>query len=130
MAEAQKRFPWWLLVCSVLLPIFASVMAFVVTVGRQGTLVGKYDQVEVGMPESTARAIVGRPAEVDVPHVGVYEAWSLWREGPGELTIFWMDDEHGRHVWRVSHRVQRGYKYWHLRRWAEKAWTLIHGPRR
>lgn len=45
MAEPKKRFPYRLLACSAPLIVFAAVMGFIETVGRHGTIIGRYEQV-------------------------------------------------------------------------------------
>jgi hypothetical protein len=86
MAEEKKRFPWWLPACSVLLVIFAVALGFVETVGRQGTIVGRFNRLEMYMSEAEVRAILG-PGDVN----GVDSGWeaSFWHEGPVEVRAHW-----------------------------------------
>lgn len=45
MPETQKRFPYRLLVCSVVLVILAAAIGLIETVGRRGTIVGRYERL-------------------------------------------------------------------------------------
>jgi|SRR5579885_1535468 len=128
MPEEKKRFPWWLLGCAVALVLLAAVVGFIETVGRERTIIGRFDKLEVGMPETKVEAILGR---ADLEQSGSY-----WHEGPVDVEVVWQtewkdDEPQGRRVARKSYRVESGgYALWRIRRWAEQAYTAIHGPRR
>jgi hypothetical protein len=134
MAEGQKRFPWWLVACAALLVPPAAVIGFIETVGRQGTTVGRCQRLELGMAEFDALALVGRPADwnFNSPDFGD-GACSMWYDGPMDVTVYWTKGEQPERGIRSIQfdRSQRGPDpFWHMRRWAEQAYTAIHGPRR
>jgi hypothetical protein len=60
MAERKKRFPWWLAACAAALAIVAAVLGFIETVGRQGTIVGRYDRLTKGMSYADIISVLGR----------------------------------------------------------------------
>jgi hypothetical protein len=131
MADEKKRFPWWLVVCAVLLVPLAAVVGLIETVGRQGTIVGRCERVKPGMLDTEARAILGPPDEEDSHVFGVYG--SVWREGPIVVIVQWeqWNQFAPRYVYDASCWVVSGRSdpWWHVRRWAEQAYTAIHGPR-
>src|SRR5579885_1863223 len=45
MPEEKKRFPWWLVVCALVCVIGAALLGFIETVGRRGTIVGRYERL-------------------------------------------------------------------------------------
>jgi hypothetical protein len=49
MVEKKKRFPWWLFACAALGVLGASLVGFIEIVGREGTIVGRYERVRTGM---------------------------------------------------------------------------------
>jgi hypothetical protein len=55
----KKRFPWRLLACAVVLVLIAAVVGFIETVGREGTIIGRYEQVRDGMSKEQVVAILG-----------------------------------------------------------------------
>jgi hypothetical protein len=132
MAEAQKRFSWWLVVAAVLPVFFAAVVGFIETVGRQGTIVARFHRLELNMAEGEARAILGRREDMNIPSIGHNPGWSIWREGPMDLTIYWIQGPRERHIRSIEFDLSRRapFLFWRLRRWAEQAYTAIHGPRR
>ena len=140
MAEEKKRFPWWLVVCAALLVPLAAVIGLIETVGRQGTVVGRYGRIYEGMLEPETLAVLGPPDITDFACSGPVQMY-CWREGP---TIVWVviTEEHLA-GWQSDHNrtrrtltfkqltMEKGvFVLWHLRRWAEQAYTAIHGPSR
>jgi hypothetical protein len=155
MAEEKKRFPWWWLACAVLLVIFAAVMGFIETVGRQGTIVGRYEQIHPEMSRREVYAILGRTTNVwtfprsaegflgppDVARfcddpLTMWEVFTWDDESPARVEVWFgkcrLSD--GTERWRTkSKRLRlndRRLSWWHFRRWTEKAHAAIHGPRR
>jgi hypothetical protein len=144
MAEEKKRFLWWLWAGAMALAIFAHVFGFIETVGRRGTLGDRYEQIEVGMRYDRVLRILGTPDGVELG--GQFAAtaelyYPYWREGPDEVS---MEVSFNRTVWtghgyrtdteprveRKLSRINRRFSPWYIRRWAEQAYTAIHGPRR
>lgn len=152
MAEARKRVPWWLIVCTAILVPLAAVVGLIETVGRQGTLVGRLEQVpdtrsRGWIPEHEFLRIMGPPSETSLgtlPRI-CGATWGVhyrWRDGPASLEVFSsrlrsdlgmatevvatrdFEDEDG-HIALDRHVV-----VWRIRRWAEDAYTAIHGARR
>ena len=152
MAEEKKRFPWWLVVCAAVLLLLGAVVGFIETVGRQGTIVGRYDRLTKGMSYADIISVLGRDPDEEFLDAAELEQHGnacpySWREGPAELwivvearLIFMRDPTDPRSViWTVERQnLLRKSLYldcnhltwWHVRRWAEQAYTAIHGPRR
>jgi len=133
MAEQKKRFPWCLGVCAVVLLLLGTVVGFIETVGRQGTLTraetindeeqhSKADVLRIlGPPTSTKRLLNDEDHEVGT----LYE----WEDGPIRVRFVVVDNSTFLNIDR-SAAPQRDTTWWHVRRWAEQAYTAIHGPRR
>lgn len=128
---AEEKKPWWLVVSAVLL-LVAAVVYFIDTVGRDGTLVGRYDLVRTGMSFAEAKDALGSyPGVLDGKTHDRY-----WFDGPAEVRLgfeamsVWPPDPKD---WRVRekrlHVNDAGSIWWHVRRWAERAYTAIHRPR-
>lgn len=185
MTKAQKRFSWWLVAYSLLLAICGLLFSLIETVGRQGTIVGRFHRIVCrdlegpsippgmlanniplsvkaeGMTIDEAFRILGTPDYCHDDPVGwahwadhlppqdivwacpyCCDTWNLdrmkvarWTEGPVEVTLgFGVDERPGRQVCIVFakklHVTNTCFSAWHVRRWAEQAWTAIHGPRR
>jgi hypothetical protein len=64
MPDEKKRFPWRLAACAFLLVALAAVLGFIETVGRQGTIVGRYERIRVGMLRTETDSILG-PADYE-----------------------------------------------------------------
>jgi hypothetical protein len=138
MAEEKKRFPWWLIVCAVLFVPLAAVFRFIETVGREGTILGRYERVTEGMKYDDAARILGTPDDEGLgPSRFLGPAslahYSHWSEGPSEV---WVEVSIGRSfgteccVRGKASEVSRRFSLWHLRRWAEQAYAALHGPHR
>jgi hypothetical protein len=188
MAEEKKRFPWWLVACAAGLVLLAAMLGFIETVGRQGTIIGRYERLlaptylqslagdadmegfDLNMPESAAFAALGPytdcrdeatawwlldrkvqtvrnrfavlPEEprlkTKAPYIGGWPGGNWppsrvmrWEEGPVEVTVVFTRFDRAR--WFLNYKDLRlnseRFTWWHVRRWAEKAYTAIHGPR-
>jgi hypothetical protein len=144
MAEEKKPFPWWLVAWVVVLAILGTALGFIETVGRRGTLVGRYERIHEAMAASKALAILGPPditgsRHPDPAYSGPVQMY-CWHEGPAAVwiaivedqTIGWREDD-GRTPRFVDAKRLTMEKdvsvIWHVRRWAEQAYTAIHGPR-
>jgi hypothetical protein len=129
MSEEKKRFPWWLVACAVVLVLLAAVLGFIETVGRQGTLLGRYEHIKERMSRDEARRILGTPS---------YSNYfsDHWEDDHNSVALdFQRNQISSRGIFRagpmISPRVWDKYDArWHVRRWAEQACTAIHGPRR
>jgi hypothetical protein len=147
MAEAQKRFPWRLLAGAVVLVPLAAVIGLIEAVGRQGTLAGRGERLEEGMSLQEVRSALG--IDFDTSHQGGHresDGWvetKEWSEGPAHvITVFRVPEVPGRFLSRLGsgndwklrssevHIDGSASWLWHVRRWAEQAYTAIHGPRR
>ena len=127
MPEEKKRFPWWLAAGAVLLAIVAAALGLIETVGREGTIVNRYDRIVEGMPRTEALRILGSPRAV--PCAGNL---AVWKEGPLCVVVEFEDDNRTKAKDLVVLHPEDTDLYisWHFRRWAEQAYTAIHGPRR
>ena len=129
MAEEKKRFPWWLVVVAAALVPLAAALGIIETVGRQGTIIGAADRIQAGMSHDRVWSIIGPPVSSDIENSG----WSVtegWLESPITVQVTFqggrvstkdvgkLPSDPGEHI------------RWHFRRWAERAYTAIHGPRR
>jgi len=189
MAEGKKRFRWWLLVGAVLLAIFAAALGLIETVGRRGTIVGRYERLLAPSPlQWVADRAYRRGSDVHVterqvvdilgPHASRQDAvtrlWSgdafpeiakdhfgalpeepqlkgplppnprekfgsgipeppanilRWEDGPVEVLVSFKHRT-GWLEYKVLRLRSDRFTWWHVRRWAEQAYTAIHGPRR
>jgi hypothetical protein len=129
MEEPKKRPRFLVIACAAALVIAAIVLGFIETVGRRGTIVGRSTRVTLGMPLAEVLRIFG-PAECSA------EKELIWYESDlGFLVEF---DRNNRvsaffiskfiRPWPIPQRQFWEKTVWHLRRWAEHAWTAIHGP--
>ena len=121
MPEEKKRFQWWPVICAVLLLSLAAAVGLIETVGRRGTLVGQCERLREGMSHEQVTEIVGPHVEMD---------FFVLTDGPAEVGI-WFDHDN-RYLARKSDLSieDAGFGWWRVRRWAEQAYTAIHGPRR
>ena len=117
MAEAQKRFPYRLLVCSALLAIVTAI-SLIEMAGRRA-IFGRYNLVCKGMSDWEVWARLGS-AQTSMQVGPSDEGVSVWRDGPAEIRIWW----HGRPslVSKKELRMNSSVVWWHIRRWARKAW--------
>jgi hypothetical protein len=55
-----------------------------------------------------------------------------WEEGPVEVIVVFTRFGIGQSLldYKDLRLNSERFTWWHVRRWAEKAWTAIHGPRR
>ena len=128
MAEAKKRFPWWLVVCAALLVPLAAALGLIETVGRRGTLVGRYERLKEGMSKEEIRAILGAPQARLSIAPSEMNAW-VWDDGPAKVSV-WLD-HHGDVLYSPHLTVENlPPTVWRVRRWAERAYSAIHDPRR
>jgi hypothetical protein len=156
MAEEKKRFPWRLVVCAAVLVPVAAVLGFIETVGRQGTILGRSEEVKDGMSREQVHRILGTPS---ISHVDaewfdgrvIVDTDDQWFDGPVSVDVeFWKNEVSHRtllirsdpdydyadnywnrgpvHHWGPYTRTHR--VWWNIRRWAEQAYTAVHGPRR
>jgi hypothetical protein len=135
MGEPKKRFPLWVFACAVLSVLGASFVGFVELVGRQSTIIGRYEQVKDGTTYDEVCDIINPPpysmrrwsrsAKLPDGRVGVTVGWT---EGPGSVSFLYDPATH--RVSPAGSYIEQGFSFWHLRRWAEKAYAAIHGPRR
>jgi hypothetical protein len=167
MPEEKKRFPWWLVAASLLLAICGLLFGLIETFGRQGTLIGRSESINRGMPSGEVIRILGWPDDggdrlrrhfvgfrhgVPGASVRTYRNWGelrddlifaqgtallRWDEGPAHVWVefdqgnWTVQDHWERRAFRTASEVDgRRSTLWQLRRWAEKAYTAIHGPRR
>jgi hypothetical protein len=127
MPDEKNRFPWWLLAVAGL-PL-AAVLGFIETVGRQGTLVGRFELVRTGMSfVEVVDALGSCPCVLD-------DRDQYWLDDPVDVKLRfegkWRLDPNDWHVLDKRLRVNgAGSTWWRIRRWAEQAYTAIHGPRR
>jgi hypothetical protein len=137
MAEEKKRFGWWLVLCAVLAVLLAAVLGLVETVGRQGTIVGRFQRIEKGMAMPDVVAVLG----VSSSTASRPRFWGEWKEGPVKVTITLscIETHADKTLDRYPHYAVEGKylefqanpaAFWWVRRWAEQAYTAIHGPRR
>jgi hypothetical protein len=92
MADEKKRFPWWLAAGAVVLAIVGTALGFIETVGRRGTLVGRWEAVRahVAMPEAELVRLLGPPLHMTptpVPWAESLQAY-VWEDGPAILAAF------------------------------------------
>ena len=149
MAQPKKRFPYKFTAGAAILLIGALLSVAIATVGRQGTIASRYEQIQKGMSPEEVVAIMGKPDEDQFrKHHGVSwedytfrdgaaEVWILFsapdqfqeaREPPVDVSVH----QHKEWVVRIKSLSVHGSGFisWHFRRWAEQAYTAIHGPRR
>jgi hypothetical protein len=133
MAQEKKRFRWWLFlcaaVCAVLLVPLAAALGLIETVGRRGTLAGRYERIQEGMSRTDVVRILGQPPIIFQRTDSMPEPAQHWDEGP-VLVAVWFDEKNRVRVKSIGHFAGEIFVWWHVRRWAEKAYTAIHGPRR
>jgi hypothetical protein len=149
MAEVKKRFPWWLILCAAVLVPLAAVTGLIETVGRRGTLVGRLDQIDKWgtewMDEDEFLRILGPPTETGPGRHCFSGEWGVnhrWQDGPASLLVFAsrLRLNRGKACGLIGRKdfenedghvtVSRDVILWRVRRWAEQAYTAIHGPRR
>jgi hypothetical protein len=144
MAESQKRFPYRLLACSVLLVLLAAVLSFIETVGRRGTLVGRYQQIKDDMSAAqVAHALGVRPQVRSAPFTNMFLTADMeYVDGPVKVVVRFelIQADHpcdpselsitDRHLYfGQAEGTRLAWAWWHMRRWAEQAWMAIHGSR-
>ena len=135
MSERRKRLPWRLLACAVLLVILAAGIGLIETVGRHGTIVGRFERIQEGMALPEVVAVLGASSSA----VSRPRFWGEWGEGPVKVTITLSCIE--KHADKAQedryphYGVEGKYLefqdnppvFWWVRRWAEQAYTTIHG---
>jgi hypothetical protein len=135
VAEPKKRLHHWLLACAVIL-LVCGLLASIAVIGRQGTIAGRFRRPRPGMSEAEVVAILGHPHKVS-PGIRI-KTISLdtyfWVEGPATVLVTFSSppshpESRRAEAGRMALYVKRYPTFWHLRRWAEKAWMAIHGPR-
>jgi hypothetical protein len=128
MVEEKKRLPWRLIVLAVVVLTCALLVGFIETAGRQGTIVGRYEQIENGMPREKILRILG-----DSPFQEACGRWAMWPDGPVVIMVNFKGDRVSDKAVREpvpdEQRMQDLHTWWRARRWAEQAYTAIHGPR-
>jgi len=86
MAHERNRFPWWLVACAAILMPLAAVVGLIETVGRQGTLAGRFHLIQQGLREDECLAILGQRPRTSISlqsgHVCV------WQDGPNQARIW------------------------------------------
>jgi hypothetical protein len=124
MAEEKKRFPWWP-VAWVVVPAIAAlvVLGFIETVGRQGTIIGRGERIKIGMSRFEVAQILG------VASLNGGTDWPHWLDDPAVVDLEFDNHDHVSHV-RIRDDAGWLPTRWRLRRWAERAYTAIHDPRR
>jgi hypothetical protein len=202
VTHSRCRFGVWIVAFSVPLVLLGTILGFIETVGRQGTIIGRYERLpaptvrqlnasyssanQEELSEAEVFAIFGpfndyRPdpagmqgweyrqknaetkrdlykilpkepeVEERLPAFYVGEPIPVrvanWREGPVEVAVAFQpchavdlnpENPGSFHVratrWLVyANDLQvksERFSWWHIRRWAEKAWTMMHGERR
>ena len=157
MAEQKKRVSWSMVVCGVILVPLGVVFGFIETVGRQGTLLGRHERLIAQHPRTEADVLTTlgtyghfssdvkaatlsiAPDDFSLPPRLRFDRWT---DGAVDVIIVfsqdngyqgqWLIDDHRQ--WPMDDRralVGRDADaWWHVRRWAEQAYTAIHGPRR
>src|SRR5579885_2286626 len=125
MPEEKKRLPWWLVACAAVLVPLAAVLGFIETVGRRGTIYGRFNEIGNGMSRADVLRILGPPSyapdkEGLVWEVGLDHSWVQF-DGRDRVTSKGIEGSDLPSAYGVG---------WFVRRWAEKAFTAIHGPRR
>ena len=126
MAEEKKRFPWRLWAGTLVALLLAAVVGFIETVGRRGTVVGRYERIHVGMSRGRVDQILSH----DFPTEN--SGWlEFWNDGPLSLCLTFRDDRViDKSLESSFTQTTNSRAWWHVRRWAEQAYTAIHGPRR
>jgi hypothetical protein len=129
MAEEKKRLPWRLLACAVALLIAGLTVGFIETIGRQGTIVGRYERIKDGMKLTEVLRILGPPLPDNGTLPQDMGQMQVWAEGP-MYVIMAVDDDRGYGKDLIENPPEKGERHvwWHLRRWAEQVCTAIHGP--
>jgi hypothetical protein len=137
VVTSKKRLWYWLIAAAAPFVICALLVTFIAIVGRQGTLVGRYDRVESGMQLADAFATLGSG----------FEYWNdkelHWSEGPANVTLHVQlqitppsgaEGSEPRIEWLVAgkdlHIDGDGNLWWRIHRLAEQAWARMHGPSR
>jgi hypothetical protein len=138
MAEEKKRFPWWLVVCAVVAVLLAAVIGFIETVGRRGTPADRYERVgkgiltKAGMVKEDIVAILGAPTKIE--NGSKRGEICVWQDGPAEIRVCFSHtrDDEWEAIWSRFDEdgAYRRSVTWRIRRWAEQAYTAIHGRRR
>ena len=131
MAEEKKRFPWRLVVCAVVLVPLAAALGLFETVGRKGTIIGRYDRVKKGMSWFDVTAILGPASDngLDGNLLDLDSYTVCWQEGPATIVVEFDPETVVLHKRIATYPpFTRDHFWWHVHRWAEKAYTAIHGP--
>ncbi len=123
MGAEKKRFPWWAVVGAVLLLLLAAALGIIETMGRWGTLVGRVERVKYGMSEMEVVQILGRTSD------GQGSTSPAWRDD-GVVVVVGFEDSDSVCSIEIFDGVGGLRLRWRIRRWAEQAYTAIHGPRR
>ena len=135
MAEEKKRFPWWWVVCAAILLPLAAALGFIETVGRKGTIVGRWELIagpDEGIKKGTSRAETFRVLG-EHWREGRLGAMGFWNDGPAHVAVSFDGDDRavlGNLVMLPPYEYKGSLTWWNLRRWAERTYTAIHGPRR
>jgi hypothetical protein len=154
MTEEKKRFPWRLIGCAVLAVLLAAVVGFIETAGREGTVIGRYERIKRikhGASEAEIVAIMGKDAlRSGETADGTDLDTCLERaDGLGRIRVTvatkdadimaspplaWVTriiEPHGKAFAFTELELAGDPPFlWRCRRWAEQAYTTIHGPRR
>lgn len=145
---------------AVLAVLFAAAIGFIETVGREGTIVGRYERIKHGASEAELVAVMGEEAaRRGQMAIGTHLDLRLeWADGLGRVYValatkdaheitFFKEYKGGSVVWTSTSIVEPRKHFWTVastklelednptllwrcRRWAEQAYTAIHGPRR